>query len=328
MAEYDILMLSTEDSTALEDWLVENNYNIPKKAAKYFQPYVQSGMYFFVAKVNIKKVKQMKKGSKAGQPRALLSPIRFNYDSGDFNLPIRLGLINSRGTQDLIVHILADNQRYEAGNYPSVNIPTNFELKASAKGRFSSFYTSVFDALLEAKPKAVVTQYSWQAGKCDPCPRGIPGLSLEDLLTLGGDVLLADTRDGIPRSGLRKKKQAKNMKQRQLSPNFVLTRLHTRYVAGEVGQDLVFKKVKPIVGGREKDLPYTATFSRFNQFQGRYIIRNPWEGEITCEKPLYGRWGNPPNSSQVATNTAYIEKRNIDLKTLVKEKISLVNRTR
>jgi hypothetical protein len=53
-------------------------------------------MKFFVAKVDPAKVK-------FEDGRAALSPLRFHYDSDEFNLPIRLGLANSSGTQDLIV---------------------------------------------------------------------------------------------------------------------------------------------------------------------------------------------------------------------------------
>jgi hypothetical protein len=51
---------------------------------------------FFVAKVNLKKVKR-----EGG--RAVLSPLRFHYDTDTFQLPVRLGLLNARGPQDLIM---------------------------------------------------------------------------------------------------------------------------------------------------------------------------------------------------------------------------------
>ena len=31
-----------------------------------------------------------------------------------------------------------------------------------------------------------------------------------------------------------------------------------------------------------------------NNFQGRYVIRHAWEGELACEDPQRGRWGGPP----------------------------------
>src|SRR3982751_6023664 len=48
------------------------------------------------------------------------SPRRFHSASDTFTLPVRLGLLNSAGTQDLIVHILSRGKRYEVSNYPNV----------------------------------------------------------------------------------------------------------------------------------------------------------------------------------------------------------------
>ena len=56
VGEYDIVVLSTNDATALDTWLQDNSYSIPDGASPYFEPYVQEGMYFFVAKVDITKV--------------------------------------------------------------------------------------------------------------------------------------------------------------------------------------------------------------------------------------------------------------------------------
>jgi TonB family protein len=80
---------------------------------------------------------------------------------------------------------------------------------------------------------------------------------------------------------------------------YVLTRLHARYDAGSLGEDLVFKAVDPIVGGREFDdaegqLERGASPSSINNFQGRYAIRHAWTGPITCAEPRRGNWGGPP----------------------------------
>ena len=97
VGEYDIVVLSATDATALDTWLRQNSYKIPAGAEPYLRPYVQMGMKFFVAKVNAAKVKFERVGN--GPEQAILSPLRFHYDSEAFNLPIRLGLINSAGTQ-------------------------------------------------------------------------------------------------------------------------------------------------------------------------------------------------------------------------------------
>ena len=221
----------------------------------------------------------------------MLSPLRFHYDSDTFSLPIRLGLINSSGTQDLIVHVLARNQRYEVANYPNAFIPTNVEVRPNARARFGAFYASLFDKTMEVNPGAVVTEYSWQAGSCDPCPG--PTLTGSDIMTLGGDVVGAGQATPGPRRG-----------RRRFFGNpasaFTLTRLHYRYGPGAADADLVFRAAPAVVGGRgtpnprgrfERDVQQSSV----NNFQGRYAIRHEWEGEIKCQNPIRGRWGGPPN---------------------------------
>ncbi len=43
---------------------------------------------------------------------------------------------------------------------------------------------------------AVVTEYAWEAGRCDPCP--VPALDAADVATLGGDVALTTPPSGTP----------------------------------------------------------------------------------------------------------------------------------
>ncbi len=405
VGEYDIVILSAKDALALETWLGQNGYRIPKGAATYLRPYVESGSKFFVAKVDIEKV-EMKDGM------AMLSPLRFHYDDEAFSLPVRLGLINSAGTQDLIVHILAPDTRYEVANYPNATIPTNLFVADSVRGRFGEFYAALLDATLEKTRGAVVTEYAWSAGSCDPCPES--PLSDSELATLGLDVLYDDQRpaaapqravvrpagrpivkgtdfepmiiarfvrrylqpmsmcyqraveagktsngrakltfeigpDGaataVKVTGLADRQVASCMAEafgkaklpkqaagaKVLAPlilqthsasggmarRFVLTRLHARYGADSLGEDLVFKRADPInggTGGASDGISQDAESASISTFQGRYIIRHPWEGEIACESPRRGVWGGPPPDAKdyggptAATDLAFVKR--------------------
>jgi hypothetical protein len=284
VGEYDIVILSSTESTALEDWLTQNDYNIPDGAAPYFRPYIQKGQYFFVARVNMDKVTY-----KDGE--AVLSPIRFHYDSDDFTLPVRLGLINSKGAQDLIAFILARNQRYEVANLPNVTTPTNIPVKPETKDNFGAFYRELFDTVLKENPQAVVTEYAWNTASCDPCPGAT--LSNKDLLTLGADATPSMQRKierGQVRSG-----------NPNVGRDWVVTRLHTRYGKHTLGEDLVFSAAPGIQGGRGMPQGPEGTFASQaaepagrNNFQGRYIIRHFWDGEVECENPRRGIWGGRP----------------------------------
>ena len=54
VGEYDILILSAEESSGLIEWLDENDYRIPKGAEAVVDSYLRQDMRFFVAKVNLK----------------------------------------------------------------------------------------------------------------------------------------------------------------------------------------------------------------------------------------------------------------------------------
>jgi hypothetical protein len=55
VGEYEIVVLSATESGALETWLLQNGYNIPKNARAALKPYIEKGMKFFVAKVNLER---------------------------------------------------------------------------------------------------------------------------------------------------------------------------------------------------------------------------------------------------------------------------------
>ena len=285
VGEYDIVILSARDSSGLDTWLRREGYHIPEGAEPVLRPYVEAGTKFFVARVDTSRIERWENG------RAMLSPLRVQYESDQFMLPVRLGLVNSAGTQDLIVHILARGQRYEVANYDNVTIPTNLRVTTGVRNEFGPFYASLFDRLLAEHENSVVTEYAWDAGSCDPCPG--PTLDPNDLTTLGLDVI------GAPPYG------------------WTLTRLHYRYQASSLGEDLVFRPAPAIVGGRgmpdaEGVLTREVTPAGTNAFQGRYAILHPWEGEIACDEPRRGMWGGPPGGGEPpaapATNLAFAER--------------------
>jgi hypothetical protein len=241
--EYDVVVLSATESTALEHWLTDHGYGIPAGAEAYLHPYVVAGLKFFVAKVNVSRVR-FRWG------RAVLSPLRFDYETPTFVLGTRLGLINSSGVQDLVVYLLGE-QRYETSNYQNAFVPTNLAIREEAGAAFDSFYASLIEPLA-ARPGVVVTEYAAPATACTSCPDGAAPLSAEDLRLLGADVA------GAPRGG------------------FVLTRLHARYRKETLGEDLVFIPAPPVRGGSDPwsklDRPREAESASTNDFHlGRLL---------------------------------------------------------
>ncbi|HEU4615254.1 MAG TPA: DUF2330 domain-containing protein, partial [Kofleriaceae bacterium] len=262
--EYRISIVAASDAAAFDAWLRAEKYQLPASAEPLLAPYLARGMKLLVARVDPAKVR-------FDGDRALLSPLRFHYDSERFELPIRIGLASSDGTQDLIVDVLAPHQRYRVANEPNVTIPTNVTVDRSVRVQFAAFYNALFDATLEQHPDAVITEYAWAATTCDPCPG--PALDRADFDALGADVVdrTAATED------------------------FVLTRLHLRY-GKDVTEDLELVPAPPIAGGREHVsasglLDQDAQPASHDSFQARYAIRHPWLGPLRCANPVRERWG-------------------------------------
>jgi len=257
VGEYDILILSAKQSNGLETWLNENHYRVPPGASRVLGSYLKQGMKFFVAKVNLKE--QAKTGFKS------LRPLQMAYESPKFMLPIRLGMVNADGPQELFVYALTRQGRVETTNYRTVKIPSDAEIPEYVKEVFADFYRSMFRTAAQKEDlTAVFLEYAWDMGWCDPCAS--EPLSQDELRELG--VFWLDDSQSGP--GIRRMPGGGTMP--------FVTRLHLRYDAAHFPEDLVFQQ----------------TADRSN-FQGRYILRHPWTGTEDCpaaqeyRKSLRGR---------------------------------------
>jgi hypothetical protein len=237
IGEYDILILSAQQSSGLETWLRENGYRIPLGASSVIGSYLRQNMRFFVAKVNLAE------HSKLGF--SYLRPLQIAYESPKFMLPIRLGMVNAKGTQELFVYALTRNGRVEATNYRTAKLPSDIDLPVYLKqsNAFADFYKAMFTRQVEAQDgRAVFQEYAWDMRWCDPC--AADPLSNEELRRLG--VFWVDRPGAGP-------------------SNVFVTRLHVRYDNAHFPEDLVFQE----------------TADRTN-FQGRYVLRHAWTGTDAC----------------------------------------------
>jgi len=239
VGEYDILILSATQSDGLETWLKENGYTIPEGASSVLGSYIKQGMKFFVAKVNLEE--------HARQGGGVLRPLQLAFESPKFMLPIRLGMVNSKGTQDLLLYTLTRTGRVETANYRTVRMPTDAEIPVMVKDRFGETYKAIYGtAVGKQGGAAVMLEYAWDMGWCDPC--AADPLSADELRELGafwvqpGTNMMAGGGDVF------------------------VTRLHARYDAESFPEDLRL----------------TETGDRTN-FQGRYILRHAFTGDTACE---------------------------------------------
>ncbi len=204
VGEYDILILSARQSGGLETWLTENGYRIPAGASDVLGSYIKQDMRFFVARVNLEEQSSL--------GFSYLRPLQIAYESPKFMLPIRLGMVNANGPQDLFVYTLTRNGRVETTNYRTVKLPTDVEVPLFLKNNeeFGNFYQAMFDRRVEQEHRrGVCLEYAWDMGWGEPCAADPP--TNEELTQLG---VFWETQDVF------------------------ITRLHVRYDADHFPDDL------------------------------------------------------------------------------------------
>jgi hypothetical protein len=204
--EYSISVLSANDSEGLETWLRGAGYQLPRGASEVLRPYIRQQMKFLVAKVNL---------AEFNKNGGTLRPLQISYKSPKFMLPIRLGMLNSQGEQDLLIYLLSPRGRIEVVNYRNVEMPTNQEVPEFAKHDFRKFYNDTFQHSYEqAHKKVVFLEYAWNANHCDPCTT----------TPLNGEEL---RKAGVFWQG---------------NGQTFITRLHLRYNRDRFPEDLVFQE--------------------------------------------------------------------------------------
>ena len=131
-------------------------------------------------------------------------------------LPVRLGMANSNGPQELFVYAVTRTGRVEPVNYRSLKLPETVEAPPFVKGDFSPVWRAAFDRMVDMNGMGVVyTEYAWDMTWCDPCPS--PPLDRDEQKALG--VWWLD----------------------EPNPTVFVTRLHARYDRESFPEDLVLQ---------------------------------------------------------------------------------------
>jgi len=178
------------------------------------------------------------------------------YESPKYMLPIRLGMVNADGPQELFVFALTRTGRVETTNYRTVRLPSDAEIPEFVQEEFGEFYRDMFTRQVRRESgTAVFLEYAWDMAWCDPC--AADPLSRDELRRLGVFWLAGATDEAV---GGGRGRVAPGGAQ-----NVFVTRLHVRYDAKHFPEDLTLHE----------------TGDRSN-FQGRFIIRHAWKGDQEC----------------------------------------------
>lgn len=248
VGEYDILILSSTESSALKIWLVTNGYKIPAKAEEVLEPYIKSQLKFFVVKVNIEEKEKL--GVKE------LRPIQMTFNSPKFMLPIRLGMANALDAQDMIIYAFSKKGRVEVSNYRTIKVPTNNNIPEFIKDSFGPFYKSVFDRQWRDHKNCIFLEYAWNLSgnnfvKCDPCSTNPP--TYIELKDAGVHWVTSGSEQSRWGGGA------------DYQGDVHFTRLHVRYDRSNFPQDLDFQETP-----------------NQENFQARYVMQIAVKESMDC----------------------------------------------
>ena len=169
VGEYDVVLLTAEESSDLLRWLNLNGYVIDQVAEAMLQEYIDAGSAFLAAKINLERVSL--------DEELRLSPLRLRYTSDAVSLPLRLGTLNSTGVQDLVLHVIGDleGSGWGISNYAQVYIDDECMSRELGDGSFAPFYDDVLDTTLNPEGPGEASWFMEYAWNCllytSPSPR-------------------------------------------------------------------------------------------------------------------------------------------------------------
>ncbi len=167
VGQYEVVILSAEESSSLATWLDDNGYYLPEGADERLAEYIEAGSYFLAAKVS---------ESSEVATGAPLTPLQVSYDSEIFSIPIRLATLNSPGEQDLIIYAItkleddADAGEVSIANYTGFEVPQQCVWGDAATDDFSTFYNDLFNSSwTETGGAAWTVEFAGGYYDCNPC---------------------------------------------------------------------------------------------------------------------------------------------------------------
>jgi len=348
--EYTFALVKSGQS--VEAYLQKKGLSVPAGAKERLGKYEAAGMQMLVADVSASKVEL------GGARRALLSPIRFATQQ-PYAIPSTLGLANSAGQQELIVYVLHPDKRFEVKNYGNVFPPTNVNVDMAIKERMGEFYAGVHDALLAKEPRSFLVEYAWPTVKLcgEPCPNAPIGI--HELLSLGADVVEGDVpkaernpkppalsdeekaqmkaADKATRKQLEAQRRETVRRRGVLDRNsYVITRLHHRYDAKSLPEDIEVQPAASVEGGLALPVGENAEMSgsvesaQENRLQIRYAATHPSKKVVACENPTRFRWGKAPpdyrglRKTWTARDLAYKKRDKFALNEVIKSSVPVL----
>ena len=320
--EFRYRELAFEGPEKLRSALAESGYRIGDPALHALAAEARNGTKLLLAEVSLSHVEL------AAGDRVQLGGIRFFSREPLKTLPEALGALNTSAPEDVFLYVFERRQRYGLAYQADAFLPASIAVEPRVAEHLAAAYNGLFDAFTARHPSVFATEYAWSTSGCgEPCP-DVP-LAPDELLSLGGDVLEAQTisakerspeppteptlererfeehltelmpkeRPRAQREHLAERREIERRRALTLRQTYVLTRLHRRYGASAARSDLELGPAPAVSGGvgvpkgAHGELSSAVTPASENRLEVRFVALYPWERAVACSEPHRFRWG-------------------------------------
>jgi hypothetical protein len=143
---YETVTIGAETPTALNDWLVANDYQIPPSTLPVLAYYIDQGSSFIALRLS------------PGQGVSAMQPVRVRYPGYMATFPLKMVTVGASGVLELALWVIAD-QRYDADGFANLTIlGSDLTWDWSTQ---TSDYDVVFDRKIdEAGGRAWIVEYA------------------------------------------------------------------------------------------------------------------------------------------------------------------------
>lgn len=247
--DYDFEPLNGQTLSQVKAYLVSLGFKLPPAAEASLKPYLRAKDSLLLGIVRLKA---------APAPTARLRPLQVAFESDAYEVPMKLGPLIGSEPVDLTVYAVSDKGRVDTqAGLGAPRAPSGDEIPAAVLLDPTKFYQGMLNELAQKRPGTAVLEYAWPGTWCEPC--AADALSYRAWRKLG--VFWLPVNVPAAKHVLRGRPAVVSSKM----PEVFVTRLHMMYGAKQQKHDLHLKET-----GDQ------------NNFQARFVVREPFQGKLTC----------------------------------------------
>ena len=149
---FDWFALTSTGSTALLNWLNDNDFAVPSEADPILDQYIQQGMHFLALRIS-------QPDQVEGEGDVQIPPIQFTCQTSQRIYPMVISRISAADQTEVLIYVLAEH-RAEAANVPNAEIPQDAVAYDPSSPSLTNYESVFSETIAGFEEMALVTEYA------------------------------------------------------------------------------------------------------------------------------------------------------------------------